>query len=279
MVMDEKVVRIIEPMLCSAGTVRDIERCEAERARKGVGWWAEQKFDGVRATIQNGRIYDRRGKDITVRFPEFKDVEKIMGFMDGEIVSKSGDFSEVAGRMHLRDKAKRRLLARLSPCQFVYWWYGLPVWDDSRSQYGAAMWDWAKALSAKPSWLSRAEAGQPLEMWLKAEREGWEGIILKCRVTYQSGVRSPGWIKVKRFVEVTHRFSKIEHTPTGVVLEDEVGHRVAVNGSEAKSCKSDMEKKGYVDAQVQYLPQKESGAWRFPSFRGRVEEKDGKDNI
>lgn len=260
---------VILPMLCVTGSVKDIERCEEELKREsGVGWWAEQKFDGVRATIQNGRIFDRRGKDITKRFPEFEGVEKIRGFMDGEIIGQSGEFSEVAGRMHLKDVAKRKLLARLHPCRFVFWFYGIGGGDDFK-------WEWAEAMGALPKWLYRAEKGSPKTMWEQAEQEGWEGIILKCKCDYVSGVRSEGWKKVKRWREVIHRFTKLESTPTGVVLEDAEGRRVNVNGAEAKQVVKLMKEKGFVDAEVQYLPQKDSDAWRFPSFRGFAEAKHG----
>lgn len=262
--MGKNKTAIVLPMLCVEGTQRDVERCEAE---KMVRWWAERKFDGVRATIQNGKMYDRRGKEITSRFPEFVGLSAIKGFVDGEIVlAEGGSFSDVAGRMHLRDKAKQRLLARLHPCIFTWWWTGL-------SDVSNADWDWAGMMGASPAWMRKAERGCPKNMWERAEREGWEGIILKCASEYRQGYRSPAWMKVKRFVEKEHWFSKVEVTPRGVVLEDEGGRRVNVNGAEAKVLANIMKERGRVCVRVQYLPQKESDAWRFPSYRGIVEEK------
>lgn len=249
-------------MLCETGHPRDIVRFGR------TGWWAERKYDGVRATIESGRLYDRRGKDITDRFPEFVGLEQMSGFFDGEIIAE--DFARVAGRMHLRDKAKQRLLARLYPCKFVWWtrWVSIPPSQETIEGDR----EWAEVWAEAPSWIQRAERGHPEEMWRRAEEEGWEGIVVKCRCAYHPGVRQYGWQKIKRFVEEIHRFSKIEETPTGVVLEDEEGHRVAVNGAEAKGMQEEMRAKGEVLAQVQYLPQKGSPAWRFPSYRGRAHE-------
>jgi ATP-dependent DNA ligase len=255
--MVKTVMEIILPMLCETGNLRDLARFERD------GWWAERKYDGVRATIQFGRLFDRRGKDITDRFPEFVGVDKMPGFWDGEVVTESGEFSEVAGRMHLRDKAKQRLLARINPCMFVWWFNGFAS--------GMQMSDWAEAIPSVPLWMMKAERGTPTEMWKKAEQEVWEGIIVKCHCTYRSGVRQYGWQKIKRVSTVDARFVKVDVHPKGVRLETAEGRSVNVNGAEAKYVRRVFDKQGFVVCEVKFLSQENSDAWRFPAFVKVVE--------
>jgi hypothetical protein len=77
---------------------------------------------------------------------------------------------------------------------------------------------------------------------------------------------------VKLFIEVEHTFTKFEENSHGVTIEDDDGRRVVVNGRKAVDVKEAFAKHGTVKAEIQFLPQSKSTAWRFPSFRGIVKE-------
>ena len=78
--------------------------------------------------------------------------------------------------------------------------------------------------------------------------------------------RSKDWLKVKNFEEVTAVFVKYEETTHGIVMTTADGRRVNINGSPAVAVKQEFDKNGKVTAEIQHLPQKDSEAWRFPSF-------------
>ena len=75
---------------------------------------------------------------------------------------------------------------------------------------------------------------------------------------------------MKNFKETTAVFTKCEDHPRGITIETADGRRVVVNGAQAASVKQLIEQNGSVTAEIQHLPQKDSNAWRFPSFRGVI---------
>lgn len=257
----------LKPMLCQPCTVED-----ARLQYDSTEWVVERKLDGVRAYIQGGRLYDRRGVDITKRFPEFSQIETIMDVLDGEIVAQSGEFSDVSGRMHLRDEFKVKILSKKSPAIFVAFDIVVPgvrvtnrIAQLSTGYFprGIPRFDWMNEVPR----FSDFEDG-----WDKVNAGGWEGLILKQRDSvYQEGKRSADWLKVKAFAEATAVFVKLENHPRGVRLETADGRSVNVNGAQADEVKERFKKNGKVKCEVQYLPQNNSDAWRFPSFRGLVE--------
>jgi len=242
-------------MLCEKATVEYAETLEE-------GWVAERKYDGVRAYIENGRLYDRREKDITEKFPEFVGLAELNVFIiDGEIVSQSGEFNDISGRVHLKDKFFIQLSAKKSPAIFM-------AFDIVAA--GKQLWERKEVLSKLdvPAWMQKAEGGGFAELWEQVQQNGWEGVVLKrTAAQYQEGKRSADCLKIKAFVETTAVFTKLEQHNKGCRLETADGHSVNVNGAQASEVLRIFGKDGKVTCEVQYLPQNNSGAWRFPSFR------------
>ena len=254
-------------MLCSKISVD-----EGRILGLGEKFVVERKLDGIRAYVEGGRLYDRRGKEITRQFPEFVGLSGIEGTFDGEIVAASGEFNDVSGRVHLRDKLIISLLAKKHPARFVIFDVVMSGTIEQRrsAMEKAALWDRFEWCHQVPSFCSFEEG------WDKVQECGWEGLILKRKgSTYQEGVRSQEWKKCKAFSETTAVFTKLEVHNRGCHLETADGRSVNVNGAQAEEVKQRFKRDKQVICEVQYLPQKDSVAWRFPSFRGLGGNKNG----
>lgn len=249
----------MKPMLCQPATLE-----EAKRRVAGGEWVVEEKYDGIRAYIEGGRLYDRRGQDITEKFPEFVGLSQITAVLDGEVLCD--EFSQVQSRMHTKAAFMRKVLATKHPAVFMAFDYvvpGQPLW--------ARMERLMKFDGILP-WLRVVQGGKDVDgRWKEVTDAGREGIVVKdMGSVYEEGKRSPSWLKVKAFVETTAVFVKLDEHPKGVRLETADGKSVNVNGAQAREVKERFRKDGKVECDVQYLPQKDSEAWRFPSFRGLV---------
>ena len=157
----------MKPMLCQSAT--------PEQARKIPSCHYERKLDGVRAYIEDGQLYDRRGKEITKQFPEFVGLSAIKGTFDGEIVSQSGEFNDISGRVHLRDRFIISLSAKKSPAIFVVF---DAVMEGTIEQRRSAiekvkLWDSFGWCHQVPTFLTFEEG------WSKVQACGWEGLVLK----------------------------------------------------------------------------------------------------
>jgi len=92
----------------------------------GDGWAWEMKWDGVRclATVEGGRVRlaNRRGGDITRRYPELRALGEALGstevVLDGELVVFDGarpDFQLMQRRMHVDNEREIRRFRRSCP--------------------------------------------------------------------------------------------------------------------------------------------------------------------
>lgn len=77
---------------------------------------------------------------------------------------------------------------------------------------------------------------------------------------------------MKVWKEVVVEFTKYEENPRGITIETADGRRVVVNGAQAAELIKRFKKDGRIQAEIQYLPQKDSDSWRFPSFHRRCED-------
>ena len=260
-----KVGAKLDPMLC--------QKCTIEQARELVKtdvFVIQRKVDGVRAFIENGRLFDRRGKEITQQFPEFTGLSQIAQTIDGEIVAQSGDFNDISGRVHLRDKFRISLSSKKIPAIFMA--FDMPEVNEQLQ----ARLDGLKLFAEQRGfgWLHVLEwfEGERLdERWNTVQENAWEGLVMKrVSAKYQPGVRSNDWLKIKAFIETQAEFVKYEVHPKGVTIETVEGRRVVVNGAQSSDVVAEFKQNGKVIAEIQYLPQKDSDAWRFPSFRKLV---------
>jgi ATP-dependent DNA ligase len=253
-------------------TVMLCEQCTEEQARtlcQTKQFIIEQKVDGVRGVIKNGKLYDRRGADITARFPEFTNIEKLEGMYDGELITATNEFGDIAGRMHLRDKFLLSLSVKQNPARFV-------LFDILQSEKdGATLAERKDCIrlrmeqGALPSWMMVLPWSEEFdEMWSKVQQNGWEGVVIKHKDAYYELRRSPNWRKVKAFQETEAVFTKYEVHPRGITIETPDGRRVVVNGAQAAEVKRKIDAGGAV-CEIQFMKSALQGsdAWRFPSFR------------
>ena len=224
----------------------------------------QPKLDGVRAYIEKGCLFDRRGNDITQRFPEFIGLKQMRGdILDGEIIARSGKFEDISGRVHMADKFLIEMSAKCHPAQFVVFdVVNSDVFIERRKLLESMKFPvWMRLISQADGTVENLDA-----MWKRVVEKGEEGIVLKVKSSFYVEKRSTNWLKIKAWKEEVVEFSDYEPHPKGVTLQTHDGRRVVVNGGMAEEVRERYKKDGRVTAEIQYLPQ-DSGEWRFPSFR------------
>lgn len=175
-------------------------------------WAYETKWDGVRAVcyVDGGRLrlLSRNDRDVSVSYPELRELGESMGstraVLDGEIVafSEAGipSFSRLQNRMHVSKPADARRLAE--SCPVVYLIFDL-LYLDGRSTVDLPYQQRRTLLEglnlSGPSWQTpRYFVGGGAQVLQASKEHGLEGVLAK-RLTsrYRPGRRSPDWRKVK----------------------------------------------------------------------------------
>ncbi|MEV4760848.1 non-homologous end-joining DNA ligase [Micromonospora sp. NPDC049559] len=182
----------------------------------GPDWGYEFKWDGVRAIadVRGGstRLWARSGVEITTAYPELGALGERLDdvLFDGEVVVLSGagipSFTALAERMHVREKGRAARLAASMPVTYM-------IFDVLRLR-GADLTRWTyreRRLTldelelAGPRWAVPPVFPDGRATYEAAGEHGLEGVVAKrLTSTYQPGVRSPDWVKVK--LEVTADF-------------------------------------------------------------------------
>lgn len=196
----------LEPMYASIGT-----------AIPGEGWTFEPKYDGVRVlaltTPTDVRLITRNGKDKSAQFPEIVEAlrsiakkKKRSFVLDGEIVAlinaEPARFQELQSRMHLKEThviEHYRISTPVGLILFDILMDGKNVllnepWSERRAQLVRQL---GKSTSDRIR-ITESIEGDGKKMLEFARKQGWEGIIAKqVASTYQPGVRSRSWLKLK----------------------------------------------------------------------------------
>jgi bifunctional non-homologous end joining protein LigD len=182
----------------------------------------EPKYDGIRtiAEIEPGkdkhlvRLWSRLGNDKTSQFPSIvRALEKLGAaagvalVIDGELVAldkhgKPAGFQKLQGRIHLLGSSDVARLERDQPVALIVFDLLRDGEDDLR---GLTLLERRKRLEtlmrghlSSTLRLSEQVSGDGRAMQDRAKSEGWEGLIAKsARSVYQSGRRSPNWMKSK----------------------------------------------------------------------------------
>ena len=182
----------------------------------------ERKLDGMRALAALEpahptpfvRLWSRNGHDKTAQFPDL--VRELQRFaaavgvpllLDGEVVAldargEPSTFVDLAARLHERDRTEITRKAAAVPAAFVAFdllreggadLRGLPLTD--RKARLEKVFHTRGSERVRESEFSAGNG----ERWLaRAARERWEGIIAKDATSrYESGRRSPCWLKIK----------------------------------------------------------------------------------
>jgi len=264
-------MKVMKVMLCKTAKEREIGALD-----KSKNWIYQVKIDGTRAIYNKGKFINRRGNNITDKFPEiqvgYKDV-----ILDGEIADLTGNnFNQILMR-NLQDKEKIKIKMKEIPC--IYFVFdileidGFNCMDLSLRERLALLKRFFKKHKGKMKnvkLLDTYENGK--ELWELVRREGKEGIVAKHLESRYEGSRSWFWLKIKRFREGIRLFNgyEIMKNNKGITLVNKQGLRVACLGSQADEVKRLIDEKGCVKAEIQYLDESKEGMLRQPSFRGLV---------
>ncbi len=192
---------MIKPMLCKVGEPFDSK-----------DWVFELKLDGTRTIVfVNGKKYkliNRRGKNFTKRYPEFKTLPQYLNckscILDGEVVvfSDKGvpDFYALEKREQITRSIKAELLSKTLPATFV-------VFDilekNGKNLMQLPLEERRKILKATLKDCDFAfvldyveEKGK--KYFKAAVKKGFEGVVAKRKGSiYEPGVRSSNWLKIK----------------------------------------------------------------------------------
>jgi ATP-dependent DNA ligase len=245
----------------------------------------EIKWDGDRAIIHYANndilIQNRRGEDVTFRYPELKNI--LPGFacrdaiVDGEIcgLDENGKsrFTLVQQRSHLEKKFDIELRAKKIPMTFIA--FDLLSYDDldirklPLTGRRERLYDIFKPIPPFSLWsLSCEKEGRGTLLFRQAEALGLEGIVgKKLDSPYLEGRRSPYWKKCKCQKTKDLWFSQYTVNNAGIRVEDENGNPCQVAGHWAREVKEKIDTQGKCLIEVKYLEETENGRLRQPTFK------------
>jgi len=176
-------------------------------------WAYEIKWDGVRAIAYSTpgqlRLQSRNLNDVTNSYPELARLGRALGshgaVLDGEIVALDArgrpSFAALARRMHVASRAQAKRLAAATPVTYMI--FDL-LWLDGHPTMGLRYEQRRELLAALQldgeGWRTPEHVvGEGAALLAASAEQGLEGVVAKrLDSTYQPGVRSAAWVKVKR---------------------------------------------------------------------------------
>lgn len=173
-------------------------------------WLFEPKWDGIRALAVCGeetRLISRNDKDISVAYPELRDLHRqvvaLDAVLDGEIVAFADgvpSFQRLQQRMHLRDESRIEQMRDQIPV--VYMVFDI-IFLDGQDLTGRPLEERRRILeeaivASDRIQISPATDGSGIALFDAAAAQGLEGIMAKRKSsTYRPGSRSKDWLKAK----------------------------------------------------------------------------------
>ena len=170
----------------------------------------ELKYDGIRAIIYVSKekflITNRRGIDITDKYPELKSIQNLVGcnevIFDGEIVAFDDfkpSFSKLSLRSHLKDFRKIENMKKIVPVAFIAFDIvylnkditNLPLIERKNKLNNFLDNDY---------FIKAKVYNEGLRLFEKVEKLNLEGIVIKEKDSiYIQNKRVATWLKVKNF--------------------------------------------------------------------------------
>lgn len=194
---------------------------EVKRPFHKPGWVYEEKYDGYRAVAyKNGssvRIISRNLKDLTAQFEEAVEaVARLRAptlILDGELAVFN---EELVSHLGFLRASKKNEGAVFTPPVFVAFDC---VYARGKDLFNEPLHRRRKVLEKElagapgPIFVARRLAADGLEAWEEVKAHGWEGLVAKdADSTYEPGVRTKSWIKVKHKVRVGWPEEGVEYT-------------------------------------------------------------------
>lgn len=278
--MADKVTEVL-PMLASASTgASNRAPVDVTKLVLDKGWVLDTKLDGIRAFWRNGRLLNRRGVDMTKKFPEVVAALESAGdlWLDGEIVSLDGKFETVAQREKLEQSIRIRPGSERHPCVLIA--FDLP-------QHAGLPWVERRALLealADERGFATTPISYEVEFIDRVRDLQMEGVIVKRPTArYQFGKRSPDWVKHKFTHRVSCLIAGYDQGSGGrshlgallLALLDDDGQVVSIgrcgsgfNVKQSWALKARLDAAEILVAEIECLNVTSGGTLRFPVFRG-----------
>jgi bifunctional non-homologous end joining protein LigD len=182
----------------------------------------EPKYDGIRAIAEvlpgspgsTVRLWSRLSNEKTAQFPSIVrelerlgDRSKTRLVIDGEVVAldasgRPAGFQRLQGRIHLTSAREVDRIEHQQPVAYIAFDLLAHGGTDLRGltllERRARLERLMKAHLTPTLRLSEQSHGDGRALFERAQKEGWEGLIVKdSRSVYESGRRSPAWRKLK----------------------------------------------------------------------------------
>src|SRR5215475_2624064 len=174
-------------------------------------FWAEMKWDGVRAVVYLDRgavrVMTRNDREVLVSYPELAELGTRFAsreiVLDGEIVAPSAggrpDFGLLQRRMHVTESSAVRVLQSQVP--IIYFVFDVLYLDGKLlldEQYEARR-EILESLDVEGSHCGLPPVFADVDAAVQTSKaQGLEGVVAKRRGSlYEPGRRSADWIKVK----------------------------------------------------------------------------------
>jgi ATP-dependent DNA ligase len=245
-------------MLCKTLKAKDLPLFLKAINNNRVGE-TKENGDRIRLVSIDGKIslINRRGIDVSFRYPEITELKLPNVILDGEICvynlnHKSIFYKGIDQRSHINDINEIKEKSKNLPVTYV-------VFDilnfDNKDVRNLKLKQRRKILE-KLTFNDRIKLIEQTKnirkLWKKVIKEGHEGIVIKDLESVYEERRSFSWLKVKSLKEEDIRFTKYERNTTGVrCLAGEVS--IQVQGSESDKVAKEIDTKGFCNINVNYL--------------------------
>ena len=252
-------------MLCSSIT-------EREALQLGKNWICSFKYDGTRAIWDKGKLINRKGTDISFKYPEvIANMPSNDVTLDGEIVIlKNGksNFDLLSFREHTSDSRKIRVYSKMLPATFM-------AFDIIRVQEKdlkkmelqsrkIILWDFK---DKQNNFFKIVPYSANLKKFCEVAMDrNEEGIIFKELNSIYEDRRSNKWLKLKFLKEKEITFSSYERNDDDSITLVEADEGIRVRCSDLRAV-AEIERGNKVIGLVEYLSEYENKKLRFPILR------------
>ncbi len=234
---------------------------------------AEVKYDGMMVLIENGRMYNRKGRDVTFQFPEVHVHPTVV--IVGEIVILKDGISqfELLLKRRVDNPKEVRLRSMLYPATLVAFdlleLNGQNLTGEPLSKRRSALEALEHTGALNGHVFVAGYWGCPpekVEEYLELMRQqNAEGIMVKDLNAPYAAARGDAWLKLKAWKERDYQVLSHEITENGgfVIWIENKGYRQKVVVNKV-SLADDIAKGKVQQLTIRYLDEEPSGALRQP---------------
>jgi len=257
--------RMVKPMLLNKAEPNLLDFYEQNK------YVASEKKDGVRViAIKEDNKIILLGRSGYTYETKFKEIVKALEFLpdgtilDGEMCCDT--FQHTQARTLTKNQYKLTELEQLYPATYY-------VFDCLAMGYedlvDLSLWErlpYLKIVERRGDMSVLCVENTPKikELWETAQKEGWEGIVIKNINSQYQFKRSNEWLKLKCVKTKLLEFETYTINKAGVraATKDKIAIQVA--GHHSKTFLEQFEKHGKVKVLVEYLEEFDSGKLRMP---------------